>query len=427
MSYAKAFYLCSQQLVGGGERKGELYMVRTKKILCTLLLIVFVFAAVNTVGAPKPKVASWTFMIYMAADNNLYAWAYENLDLLETVGSTDEVNIVVLWDDYYMPAHLYRVVLGDIELIDEFPLDGKEVNMGDSYTLEAFVDFATKKFAAEHYLLDLWDHGTHFIGSCWDEHPNDYLTLGEVVAGLEGHHIDILAYDACLEAMIEVAYEYNALGMQTDYMVACENYVPLYGYPYDVILESMTTNPAISPLELAIEITEDYAEYYEPRAHFNGGVMATLSAIDLSTVDEAVAELSELTGALEAKLKESEENYDFYHEIISEARGEGNLPWAEAGWEYYIDLPTFIKELEVNPDLDAEIQALASAVGDALDEVVVHVANSEPMWDNSALGLGIWFPPSEKPYVAYSGLLRYENLQFASQGWLDLLYAYWKI
>jgi hypothetical protein len=402
-------------------------MIRTKKIMCTLLLIAFVFATVNTIGAPKPKVASWTFMIYMAADNNLYAWAYENLDLLETVGSTDEVNIVVLWDDYYGPAHVYRVVLGDIELIDEFPLDGDEVNMGDPYTLEVFVDFVTKKFTAEHYLLDLWNHGTHFIGSCWDEHPNDYLTHGEVVAGLEGHHIDILAYDACLEAMIEVAYEYNALDMEADYLVACENYVPLYGYPYDVILESMTTNPAISPLELAIEITEDYAEYYEPRAHFDGGVMATLSAIDLSTVDEAVAELSELTGALETKLKESEESYDFYHEIISEARGEGNLPWAEAGWESYIDLPTFIEELEVNPDLDAEIQALASAVGDALDEVVVHVANSKPMWDNSALGLGIWFPPSEKPYVAYSGIPKYEDLQFASQGWLDFLYAYWKI
>jgi hypothetical protein len=346
---------------------------------------------------------------------------------METVGSTDEVNIIVLWDGYYRPAHVYRVVPGDIELIDEFPLDGEEVNMGDPDTLGAFVDFVTKKFTAEHYLLDLWNHGNDFVGSCWDEHPHDYLTHDEVVAGLEGHHIDILAYDACLEAMIEVAYEYNALGMEADYMVACENYIPLYGYPYDVILESMTTNPAISPLELAIEITEDYAEYYEPRAHFNGGVMTTLSAIDLSTVDEAVAELSVLTDALEAKLRDGEASYDFYHEIISEARGEGNLPWAEAGWEGYIDLPTFINELEANPELDAEIRELAGAVGDALDDVVVHVANSEPMEDNSALGLGIWFPVSEKPYVAYSGLLRYDSLQFASEGWLDFLYAYWNI
>jgi hypothetical protein len=48
-------------------------MMKTKKIMCTLLLTVFVFTAVNTVAAPKPKVASWTFMVYMVADNNLYA------------------------------------------------------------------------------------------------------------------------------------------------------------------------------------------------------------------------------------------------------------------------------------------------------------------------------------------------------------------
>jgi len=402
-------------------------MMRTNKIVCTLLLIVFVFAAVNTVGAPKRKGASWTFMIYMAADNNLWEWAYHNLDLLETVGSTDEVNIVVLWDGYYRPAHVYRVVLGNITLINEFPLDGKEVNMGDSYTLEVFVDFVTKKFTAEHYLLDLWNHGNDFVGSCWDDHPHDYLTHSEVVAGLEGHHIDIVAYDACLEAMVEVAYEYNALGMEADYLVASENYIALYGYPYDVILDNLTQNPDMSALKFAVLIADEFARYYEPRAHFDGGVMATLSAIDLSTVDEAVAELSELTGALEAKLEESEESYDSYHEFISQARGEGNLPWAEAGLEGYVDLPTFVKDLAANPKVDEDIRGLASDVVAALDEVVVNVGNSDPMEDNSVLGLGIWFPPSEKPYVAYSGLSRYNDLQFASQGWLDFLYAYWNI
>jgi len=402
-------------------------MMKIKRLVHVLLLIAFVSATMSTVGAPKPKVASWTFMVYMAADNNLDAWAYENLELMQTVQLTDEVNVIVLWDGYNRPAYLYKVVYGDRKIVTGFPLNGEEVNMGDSNTLESLVDFATRKFKAQHYLLDLWDHGSHFSGSCYDEHPVDHLTHDEVVAGLDGHNIDILAYDACLEAMIEVAYEYNALGMETDYLVACENYVPLYGYPYDVILDSMTMNPDILALELAILIADEYVRYYEPRAHFNGGVMATLSVIDLSTVDEAVAKLSTLTEALEAKLKDGEESYNRYHEIISEARGEGNLPWAEAGWEYYIDLPTFIKELEANPEVDAEIQVLARAVEETLDEVVVHIANSNPMWSASALGLGIWFPPSERPYIAYRGLLTYENLQFASQGWLDFLYAYWKI
>jgi len=401
--------------------------MRTKRIMCALLLIVFVSATMNTVGAARPKIAGWTFMIYMVADNNLDAWAYENLDLMQSVQLTDDVNVVVLWDGYDIPARMYKVVYEGRELVEGFPLNGEEVNMGDSGTLKTFVDFVTRKFKAEHYLLDLWDHGNDFSGSCYDEHPVDHLTHDEVVAGLERHHIDIVAYDACLEAMIEVAYEYNALGMEADYLVASENYIALYGYPYDVILDNLTQNPDMSALKFAVLIADEFARYYEPRAHFDGGVMATLSAIDLSTVDEAVAELSELTGALEAKLEESEESYDSYHEFISQARGEGNLPWAEAGLEGYVDLPTFVKDLAANPKVDEDIRGLASDVVAALDEVVVNVGNSDPMEDNSVLGLGIWFPPSEKPYVAYSGLSRYNDLQFASQGWLDFLYAYWNI
>jgi len=405
-----------------------LYM-RTKRIVCALLLIVVAAMTVNTAWAAKPesRIAGWTLMIYMVADNNLDAWAYENLELMQSVQLTDDVNVVVLWDGYDLPAYLYKVVYGGRELVTSFPLNGEEVNMGDSDTLEAFVDFVTRKFKAQHYLLDLWDHGNDFSGSCYDEHPVDHLTHDEVVAGLEGHHIDIVAYDACLEAMVEVAYEYNALGMEADYLVASENYIALYGYPYDVILDSVTQNPDMSALEFAVLIADEFARYYEPRAHFDGGVMGTLSVIDLSTVDEAVAELSQLTEALEAKLEEGEESYDLYHEIISEARGEGNLPWAEYGWEYYIDLPAFINDLEANLELDPDIRGLVSDVRVALEEVVVHVANTEPMESASALGLGIWFPPSEKPYSAYRGLLRYENLQFASQGWLDFLYAYWNL
>ena len=402
------------------EKREEFCMMRTKRIMCALLLFVFVFATVSTVGAanPKPTVASWTFMVYMTADNNLDAWAYESLSYMEEVGSTGEVNVVVLWDGYYAPAYMYKVVYGGHELVRGFPLNGKEVNMGDSYTLKSFVDFATKKFKAQHYLLDLWDHGDDFTGSCWDEHPADYLTHDEVVAALAGYPIDILAYDACLEGMIEVAYEYNARDLEIDYLVACENYVSLYGFPYDWILDALTKNPTMSALDFAKVIVAEYAEFYVPRAHFNGGVMATLSVIDISMVDEAVKELADLTAVLGA-------NMEAYHDLISKARGEGNLPWAEYGWEYYIDLPSFARYLEANAADESVIQLAGKLLSTLLDDVIKAVGNTKPMYSVGALGLGIWFPPSDAPYWTQKGLLTYKTLQFASEGWLDFLYAYW--
>jgi len=372
-------------------------------------------------------------MVYLDADNNLDAWAYQNLELMEEVGSTEEVNIVILWDGYSMPAYLYKVIPGDIELVSGFPLNGEEVNMGNWTTLEAFVDFVTGTFTAEHYFLDLWDHGSSFLGGCVDEHTNvpgvarDRLYNNEVAWALEGHHIDIVAWDACLMAMMEVAYEYVALGVDADYLVGSENYVPLYGYPYKVILNALVEVPEMSELEFAITVASEYAEYYRPRAHWNGGVMATLSVIDLSTIEEAAAELSALITLLETKL---ETDFDFYRKLISEARGDGNLPWAEYGWEYYVDIPSFTLGL-LDRTSDEDIRALAGQVSDTLlNKTIKYVGNTKPMESVSALGIGIWFPPSfhstGNANQAANVLDRYMALQFDSTGWLDFLYTYWK-
>jgi len=380
--------------------------------------MIIVASSVNIARAPRPSVAGWTFMVYMAADNDLDIWANESLSYMEAVELTEKVNVLVLWDGYYEPAYLYQIVNGGHELVRNFPLNGEEVNMGDSATLKAFVDFATKKFEAQHYLLDLWDHGDDFTGSCWDEHPDDYLTHEEVVAGLAGNQIDILAYDTCLEAMIEVAYEYNAGNVQTDYLVACENYIPMYGYPYDEILENLTSNPDMSPLEFATVIATEYVEFYRPRAHFDGGVMATLSVIDISMVDEAVTALADLTAKLENKMEE-------YRHFISQAKGKGNLPWSEYGWESYIDLPSFVKHIKDNAP-DAEIRESASNLLSTLQQDVIKaVVNSKPMNSTNALGLGIWFPPSSATQWTRIEMETYETMEFASQGWLDFLYAYW--
>lgn len=424
LNIARFTQICAEK----GGRKTKLKA--TTGILITLLLA-------STLGIVTPTVsandqADWTFMVYMDADNNLYDWAYENLDLMDNVGSTDDVNVVVLWDGYYRPAYLYKVVLGGIELIGEFPLNGTEVNMGDPETLEAFVDFVNETFTADHYFLDLWDHGNSFAGGCVDDHtgvvglPRDRLYNDEIAMALQGYHIDIIAWDACLMAMMEVAYEYVALGVDSDYLVGSENYVPLYGYPYDVILQALVDTPTMSELDFAVTVASEYAEYYRPRAHFNGGVMATLSVIDLPTIEEAAADLSALAALLKTKLGE---NFNLYRALISQARGDGNLPWSEYGWEYYIDLPTFTLSLYDRAS-DEDVKELAGRVSDTLiNKTVVYVGNTQPMKSVSALGIGIWFPPSfhstgnaNQPTRV---LQHYNALEFASTGWLNFLYTYW--
>lgn len=380
--------------------------------LCLAALSVSVVQ--NSQGLRAAVTAKWTFMVYMDADNNLDPYAVYSLGMMEQVGSTENVNVVVLWDGFYTPAYMYEVVLGGIEEVRGFAFNGQEVNMGDSLTLEAFVDFSVRKFRAEHYVLVLWDHGNDVSGICWDEHPEDHLTHPEVVSALSGHHIDILATDACLMAMVEVAYEYNQYGVDSGYLVGSENYVPVAGYPYHTILEGLNQNPHMSELEAVEMITSRFAEFYEPRPHFSGGVMATLSAIDIAKMDELVSTLTTLTTSLTADMEVN-------HDMISEARGEGMLPWSEYGWEQYIDLPTFVEYI-TSATTDPRVRQAGDLVVSALAQAIVALENTEPMESASAQGMGIWFPPS---YHAMWGLSPYMTTRFASQGWLDFLYSYW--
>lgn len=397
----------------------------------TILLMLFLefilvgtaFCSVGVLGAENngnDAEKRWTVMVYMDADNNLDPWAYVSMELLKRVGSTENVNVVVLWDGYSQPAYMYYVEKGNINLIGEFELNGIEVNMGDWTTLKTFVNFVVKNFPAEHYLLVMWNHGDDFTGCCWDDHPKDYLNHSEIVWALSGYKIDIMAWDACLGAMIEVAYEYCAKNLSIGYLVASENYVGFYGYPYDKILEKLVANPSMGAEELAKVIVEEYAKFYQTAKYSRDkrGIIATLSAIKIENVDEAVEKLSNLIGRLMMDIRA-------YRGLITAARGAGNLPWAEYGWDRYIDLPSFVKYIRDNVG-DEEIKKIADdLLSTLLEDVIIAVGNTKPLKATRAMGLGIWFPPSERIKLEHE-LLKYENLAFAERGWLDFLKAYWR-
>jgi len=381
-------------------------------MLCSVVL--FVLAVQGAQAARNENTASWTFMVYMDADNNLDSYAPYSLGMMEEIGSTQNLNVLVLWDGFDKPAYMYKVIKGGIVEVKGFPLNGKELNMGDPNTLNVFVDFAVGKFTAEHYVLVLWDHGNDVSGVCWDEHPTDHLTHPEVASALCKFHIDILAFDACLMAMVEVAYEYNQYGLNTDYFVGCENYVPVSGYPYNTILDDLNQNPAMSELELAQMIVRDYVEFYKPRAHFSGGVMGSLSAIDLAKTETVVMDLSVLTQILMNNMQAN-------HEMISNARGDAMLPWSEYGWDRYVDLPTFVENITLTAT-DLAVQSAGNALLYSLSEAIVALGNTRPMESAGARGMGVWFPSS---YHSMWGLTPYAETKFAAQGWIEFLYAYW--
>ena len=101
--------------------------------------------------------AAWTLMIYMAGDNTLSSAGNADVDEMRAVGSSDEVNVVVLYDGFGNAGAQQGRITKDG--VDEQIESLKEVNTGDPKTLVAFADWAVSHYPAERYGLILWSHG----------------------------------------------------------------------------------------------------------------------------------------------------------------------------------------------------------------------------------------------------------------------------
>ncbi|MFX1512064.1 MAG: clostripain-related cysteine peptidase [Promethearchaeota archaeon] len=387
-------------------------------LLAVLLIISAIFAASPIWANSKGSRDKWTFMVYLDGDNNLDYYGYLNVDAMTSVGSSRDVNIIVLWDKYDDVGNLYRIT-DKPELVQGFPLNGEETNMGDPETLETFVKYSMSSFRANHYALVLWDHGDDYRGCCWDDHPHDHLTHQEITQALSGVELDILAFDACVEGMIEVVYEYawDRKGPKIDYIVGTEGYVPGWGYPYATILSDLTNNPTMDAFDFSKVIIDRYIAYYE--ALRPASRLVELASIDMSYVTTIVQQFGDLTDVLEELLEN--DNSDKIPGKIASARGAGNLGWSEYGWEAYIDMPTFVKSLHKSLKIK-EAKTLYETLTAAL---YVETTNSM----SSAEGLGIFFPNSYSSFQnkwILSGE-EYLNMQFPHEGWWDFLQTYWGI
>src|SRR5215813_10933855 len=106
--------------------------------------------------APKK---SWTFMVYMAGDNNLDPNALQDLREMKRVGSTAAVNVVAQLDRASGHAsQRYYLRKGGKVSADAVASLGK-VNTGDPKKLVDFITWGVKGYPADHYALILWNHG----------------------------------------------------------------------------------------------------------------------------------------------------------------------------------------------------------------------------------------------------------------------------
>lgn len=326
--------------------------------------------------------AKWTVMLYMAADNNLENYAIQDMNELETVGSTDQVSVVAQVDrssEYntsngnWSGARRYFVTKDSNTNIVNSSLIGDlgSVNMASPQTLTDFIQWAASAYPADHYLLVLWDHGRGWVTGAAalqvrqrqvkaifvDDSHNDEMSLPELSQALgNAHHTDIALFDACLMGMMEVAY---AIRDYSDVMCASEENVPVEGHSYGTLLGRIVSNPLVSPEALGRAMVDDYINYYSNG--YDGAV--TMSAVDLRSLDQLTSATDQLASALLSNMNEVRSG------VVSARAATQRFDFDSGQYSYYRDLYDFAAHLDSgvsNPSVRTAAQNVMSAVNSAV-------------------------------------------------------------
>lgn len=284
-------------------------MQLNKLFLCSLAGLGFL---INTVSvAEAAKKASWTILVYIAADNSLAGFASYNInDMSAGLVSTDGVNVLVQWDkpeDNY--TWRYKITPGG--KVDAGTLNS-EMGFNPEAELVNSMQWCIQDYPADNYALILWDHGSgvrdfepgiakstdntipwlylvpfgYYRGILYDDTQKTCLTNTGLlkalthIDGMLGKKLDLIAMDACLMSMVEIFYQMKDL---VTISVCSQQTIPGNGYPYSKFLKPLSLNPAItSPLELATNMVTSYKSFYttqQPTPDF------TLAAIDVTSIE----------------------------------------------------------------------------------------------------------------------------------------------
>jgi hypothetical protein len=284
-----------------------------------------------------------------------------------------------------------------------------EVNMADPAVLADFISWGVRTYPGQRYFLDFWDHGGGWRGFGWDDSTitgtsgAQNLTLAKLNTGIQNGlaaaglaKFDIIGFDACLMATVEVA---NALKGYASYLLASEEVEPGHGWDYAAFAGG-------GPLD-AVALGRKVIDGFKAQATAEGTVAnVTLSLVDNSKVAAVVTAL----GAVQAG-----------YGTTPTTTATNTVAIARAGALAFADNPDPSQAYNL-VDLDNLFGQSGTITGGAdvrtavAAAVVYHVEGAAKA---AARGLAVYFPPTQASYLA-----DYTNVP-GMDAWRTFLQSYW--
>ena len=369
--------------------------------------------------APVQK-KEWTFLIFLNADNNLDSFGVGDVEEMEEVGSNDQFNMVVQLDrDHGKPCTRLFINKGSHDLLE----DMGECDMGSKDVLTDFVAWGAENYPAKKYAVVIWNHGSGwnkkaanqvFKGISYDDSSGNHITtaqMGEAAKTMRetlGQKVDILAFDACLMQMAEVAY---VMKEDINIMLASEDVEPGEGWAYNDSMAPIAANPGMSAEEVATIIVDTYDASYDGGSQ--GNRSTTQSWVKADKTDALVSALNEMSSQLAGNfIAETKEALDDVEKFYYRSN---------------IDLIHFLELMSTgvansaNERNKSEVLSTLANAKAAAEAFVGHSA-AHGYANKDAKGIAVYFPRR-----GYSYSQKYNNLKWAKETlWDELLQAYYE-
>lgn len=236
-----------------------MYLYRIYSVLFVFSLFLFSCSEDNNTPEPEGR----TVLVYIAGDNSLSRYGYDNIEQMKAGFGRFRGNLIVYFDPVDDVPKLLKISRGsDGKVVDSVVAVYEEENSADPKILARVAEDTRRLFPAASYGLILWSHGLGWLPANYnfpgaygrtaarqlpptkyfaeDQHTGvekqyGYMDIDKLASALPGGFRFIL-FDACFMGAVEVLYE---LRNKTDYIIASPAEVIANGFPYNRIIPLM--------------------------------------------------------------------------------------------------------------------------------------------------------------------------------------------
>ena len=426
------------------------------------LLIPFSSKQIDASQSPKKKI---TIMCYMNGDNNLANEVLYAVDMMETVGSSQDVDIIALVDgmpgenggygSQWEQTKLLHITKDDeIGVINSRVIeDMGEENLGDPQVLEEFIK-KSLQYPSDKYVFIFFSHGRGIIDTKSFDNHRDYKSVllspdetGQramdhqefaqaIKNGLSGEKFHLMLFFSCLTNMVEVGY-----GLQdvTDYMIGSEDEIRMVNKPPGMfqirgiepekLIDRLTSNPDMPALEMGKVTIDSFASQYEADINiqnddgtrFSVKYPATLALVNCQKYDKISKSIDILSRYLIEKIKQKQSGKVALTSLHSAVNASQKYP-SFLNLEY-LDLQDILENLSYYSE-DARLKKFCQNSIDILEnELILYERHTD---DSRSNGVSIFFPNFLVPENIYrSHMNMYSNSRFSKDtSWGELIDTY---